>query len=223
MHSSPSDSESVPSADAPHLEQYHDNVRALARGLKRRYNLLMPVEELESAGFIGLYGCWSRYDAAQGPFWRFAKYSVESAMFEEVRRTQTSKKLLAFARANADAAASALTEDDKPTDREWIQDFVTIAENTRIGFQLFSHAPPPRDLSTKHPEQLYSEFEWSKRLHSALDGLPPRLQRLVHQRYFDEMSVPSMAKLHDIDDTRIWHLLRDALNRLRSQLDVDGT
>jgi RNA polymerase sigma factor (sigma-70 family) len=212
---------------AADLAQYHDKVHKLARRLRARYQLQKPLNELVSAGFAALYDRAKHkhheYDPAKGTFWAFVSPGIEGAMWSDVARDGLSRKAYAFAQAHSTARASAFSADDKPTDRELIRDFLTIAENTRLGFRLFMQAPPPRAAAPDSPEDEVAARELRAKLQAAVDALPERHRVMVRQRFQDGLALAEIGTQFDISESRVAHVLREALNTLRASLVADDS
>jgi RNA polymerase sigma factor (sigma-70 family) len=63
--------------------------------------------------------------------------------------------------------------------------------------------------------------EEMQRLNAALETLSPGVRRIVQQRFFDGLSVASIAALHGLSDSGIYNRLRAGLRQLRAVL-IDG-
>jgi RNA polymerase sigma factor (sigma-70 family) len=219
--------EPQPASAADDLEQYHDKVRWLAARLRGRYQLQKPLKELVSAGFAALYDRAKHkhheYDPAKGTFWAFVSPGIEGAMWRDVERDGLSRKAYAFAQAQSTASCSALSAEDKPTDRELIRDFLTIAENTRLGFRLFMQAPPPRAAAPDSPEEEVAARELRAKLETAIDALPDRQRAMIRLRFHNSLSLTEIGAQFRISESRVAHNIREALNTLRANLASDGS
>ena len=68
------------------LREFFPMIRRIARALASRNPSALDVEDLTSAGVIGLLGALARYDPDRATkFWTFAEYRIRGMMLDEMR------------------------------------------------------------------------------------------------------------------------------------------
>lgn len=209
-------------------------VRYLARKFMNRGE---PLEDLIQVGTIGLINAIDRFDPGRGI--RFATYATPTIL-GEIRRyfrdrgwaVKVPRRLQELNLA-ASKAVEALTQrlNRPPTIREIAEELGVgeqealeaielgdLYELPSLDSELGADSDEARSRLQDYVGQVDEEierFERRSRLAQALRGLPPREQKIVRMRFFDNLSQSQVAERLNISQMHVSRLQQRALARLR--------
>lgn len=224
------------------IQQHLSLVYQVAWQVKRRVGDHVTVEELVSAGTLGLIRAVERFDPARGrALSTFAIPRIRGAMLDDLRerdwvprRVRRRMRALSLAArrveqreggpASAEAVASEL---DLPLQGYWRWmdeadgDLVPLqqTESGTEGEGIRSRQVADRTIP--HADDRVLGLERSDRLRDAIDGLPPRMKEVLTLTYYEELGGRAIAQLTGVSESRVSQLKRIALAQLRESLDPD--
>ena len=239
-HSPASDAESATPSDI--VQQHIPLVYQVAWQVKRRIGDHVTVEELVSAGTLGLIRAVERYDPNRGrALSTFAIPRIRGAMLDDLRerdwvprRVRRRMRALLLAtrkveqrdggRASAEAVAREL---ELPIQGYWR--WLDEADGDLVPLQ---HSEPGNDgdgvrsrqvadRSVPRADDTVLGVERSERLRRAIESLPPRMKEVLTLTYYEELGGRAIAELTGVSESRISQLKRIALAQLRESLDPD--
>lgn len=218
-------------------------VRRIATELVLRNPAALDVEDLTSAGVMGLLSAMTRYDPSRDiKFRTFAEYRIRGAMLDEIRAMDWVPRSV---RARIEKFQQASAEFVRTVGRPPTQD--EIAEMLGI---------PPEDMGDILMKEatVLSLDEWVGEedeactlkdmlpakdqvdplaacisnqvgdvLQSAIALLPERQQAIIRQYYFSGMTMKAIGETQGLTESGICRVHADALNRLREALLTLGT
>ena len=191
------------SANARELATEHlDLVTVIARSTRRRLPRYYDLDELESAGALGLVEAASRFNAQLGiPFRAYARTRIRGAILDYLREidplTRTQRQRV--------AAAGVSFHDDQ---LDWIdEEFRDLIE---------ARSATPR------PEPGYVVQLDAALVREAVDDLEPKLRRVIIRYYFDGGTLRSLERSMRMGVSNLSRLHHQALRQLRAQLVARG-
>lgn len=216
--------------EAELIRRHASIIERCARSIATKSGGLTSVEDLWSAGALGLVEAARRFDAGRGvKLETFLERRVRGAMLDELRRADhlprrlrqrvselktTRQRLLAsFGREPERAElASALG-----VDIEEVEAIEGVLE-------------PPMSFGPEHENVLSDEGEPVEldaglevgALLEAIDALPERLRVLLSLRYVEGMTLREIASVLDVSEPRVSQLHQGALAKLRAVMQMEG-
>ncbi len=212
-----------------------------------RYAFYLPaelsIEDLVSAGIIGLLEAIERYDPSfNASLSTFADFRIRGAIIDEVRSMQWVSK---DARKKLDDTRHAYSALEKELNRSASDE--EVAERLHISldelYKTLSTANTMRminleDLgitntegetldileciSDKEGKDILGELnlkELKTTLGSAIDGLPEKERLVMTLYYYEELTMKEIGKVLDISESRVCQLHGKALLKLRSVME----
>lgn len=208
-------------------------IRSLALRVARRLPPYVSVEDLVGAGLLGLVDAYRLYVPERNDrFEPYAMLRIRGAMVDELRsRDVMPRALRTFANKRAEATDTLRVRLRRaPSEAE-------VAVELGIPLAAFQGAcariekglgasPGPlptsdgamalRARSSLAPDELLQKMEAKRAVLSALDALPPRLQRVVELYYADDRSLREIGALLGVTESRVCQLHAEALQRIRA-------
>ncbi len=216
-----------------HLPQ----VKLIARQINDRLPVSVGINDLISAGTIGLIAAIDRYDPSQRVKLRtFAEYKIRGAILDSLRtmdwapRQQRRRgRLMDSAIASLEqklhrkpTASEVAEELSMPVERyqEWLSNnfSLTLGSLDARGVEeqgrcLLHHLA---DQNGSSPSELLERSELEKMLAEAIEGLPSLEKTILSLYYYEEMTLREIARIVDLHESRISQLKSQAIQRLRS-------
>ena len=230
-----------PAARAELLERHLHLVRLLARKLSVRIGGVVEVDDLVSAGTLGLVQALDSYDLSRAnSYATYASRRIHGSMLDELRRRdwvprsvrskarklqQASGKIESvMGRAAGPEEMAAVLEIDVPTYYAWKH---TVDSAVQISLEEgpmseHSEAPMSAVLSTPDLEDSLSTLtreEDVEVLAAALGRLPERERTVLTLYFYEEMNLREIATVLKLTESRISQIRSAALGRLRGMLE----
>jgi RNA polymerase sigma factor for flagellar operon FliA len=213
-------------------------VKALALRLAKRVPAQVEVNELVSAGVIGLVDAASRYEPSLGvPFDAFARRRVHGAMLDSLRGLDWAPRSVRRMRRDLDEAIARLRstlarepeaqeiakelgltepEYDRMLDQVRALDVGAIRQQSagNGGASILELAIDPQEGALERIERA----ELREHLVKALQGLPERERRILSLYYEHELTLAEIGAVIGVGESRVSQLRTQAIARLRSRL-----
>ena len=212
-------------------------VYELAWRLKQQVGHHVTLEELVSAGTLGLIEALERFDTSRGlKLSTFVIHRIRGAMLDDLRRHDWMPRRLRAKTRNLREAerrvsqykvgpcrpeevASALA---LPLDQYWRLrdeagamliplDAAVDPGSGEIGLDQFV-----ADRSQPEPDAPLLDNEMGERIRAALDTLPPRECTVLSLTYFENLSGQAIARVLGVSESRVSQIKRRALATLRT-------
>lgn len=224
-----------------HLSEHLGLVHHVARKLKRGLAAEADLDELVSAGTVGLIHAADSFDASRGlAFSTYAAPRIRGAILDELRKQDHATRSVRRKTRDLAAARDRLTHAlgrrpteaemaealgiDLPTLWRWTADAesaapVSIDRPRREGDE---RAPAPADLLADERAAAVEEHvalsEEAAILREALLGLKEQERVVLSLYYFEELKLHEIAKVLGVTESRVSQIRTRALGRLRTDL-----
>jgi RNA polymerase sigma-B factor len=210
------------------IEQHLPLVRALARRYVRAGE---PLDDLVQAGAIGLINAVDRFDSARGG--ALEAYAVPSILGEIRRHLRDRCDTVRLPR-RVQEQRRALRRADRdllprlgrtPSLGELAARAGVPAAEAAVALGAGAPAPLPGDDDPAAPldiDELGEAIAERLALLAALRGLEERERRIVHLRFYSDLSQAGIARELGLSPVHVSRLLCGALERLRTCLDASS-
>ena len=203
-------------------------VRHLTGKVTARLPLGVDVENLESAGMLGLVEAARRFDASRGvDFKSFAALRIRGAIYDEARRNcplpqEIMQRVMLVAKAQ-DKSPTATSIDDLAAEtglgRDEIADALLAMPLIRMQ-SLDQVVDDPMRQSEPTPDATAERAEQKRLLADAIAALPERERLVVTLYYMDDLRLKEIGEVLKLSESRVSRLLAIAHAHLRSQVSI---
>jgi RNA polymerase sigma factor FliA len=216
-------------------------VRFIARRIHERLPQQVPLDDLYSAGLLGLLDALGRFDPSQQvKFGTFARFRIRGAILDSLRTLDWSPRRLRRSGRAVEQAIQALIGQLRrsPTDIEIAQKLhIPLADYHQLlgdlkGLEIGSlnseriedTAEDELDLLPGRAEDdplfRYLDGEMRERLTTAINDLPERERLIMTLYYYEEVSMKEIGLIIGVVESRISQLHASALLHLRARLSA---
>ncbi len=214
-------------------------VRFIARRIHERLPQHVPIEDLYSAGVLGLLDAFHKFDPSkQVQFRSYAQFRIRGAILDSLRTLDWSPRDLRRKGRAIEQAIQTLTAQygRAPVDLEIAQHMqIDLAayqqllggiEGTRDRYPAFRAVRRFRgrgtDLSANRPEDdplfRYLHTEVRERLTEAINELPERERLVMTLYYYEETTMKEIGLILGVVESRISQIHASAVLHLRARL-----
>jgi RNA polymerase sigma factor FliA len=214
-------------------------VRFIARRIHERLPQHVPIEDLYSAGVLGLLDAFGKFDPSQHVKFRtYAQFRIRGAILDSLRTFDWSpRELRRKARAVEDAIQILTAQCRRsPTETE-------IAQQLHIDLGAYQHLLGELkglEIGTLHPERSsdvgeeelvyvpgrpeddpmfrFLEAEMRERLTKAINDLPERERLVMSLYYYEETTTKDIGEILGVIESRISQIHASAVMHLRARL-----
>jgi RNA polymerase sigma factor for flagellar operon FliA len=225
------------------VELHISMVKAIARRLHNELPVHVDVEDLISAGIVGLISAKEHFKASFGvPANMYFKHRVRGAMLDYLRHQDNLTRTQRIFKKRYDAIARKLAETlhRNPTEEEIAEQFRMSVNDIRqrlVNVNLISlsvtHAKSSShdtddqttlqvaDKSIRQDVEL-EKAQLSRILWACIAELKPRWQRVLTMYYLEEMTMKEIGAVLGVNESRISQLRSNAIERLGFLLESRG-
>lgn len=219
------------------IRKHAPHVKYIAERFAVRLPAHISVEELISAGTMGLFDALNNFDPAKGvKFKTYATYRIKGAMLDELRRMDWVPRSV---RRDTNKIESAINDawnryGREPSDAEVamemgidIDSYYKMLQGAQ-GMRLLSlddggtegtHSSLERLASdTPSPLEEYQKKEIKRALADALKTLSKREQMVMSLYYYDELTLKEIAEVLGVTESRVSQIHSKIILSLRSKL-----
>lgn len=218
-----------------HLPQ----VKLIARRIHERLPASVSLDDLISAGVLGLIAAIDRYDASHDVKLKtYAEYKIRGAILDSLRGLDWAPRQQRKRSKLIESAIAALEQEHhRAPDEEEIaarlglsvteyQDWLTESRGLTLGsLENAGTEEEGCDLlrylsdSDEHwPSQIVERAELEGLLAAAIEKMPHLERTVLSLYYYEEMTLREIAKIVDLHESRISQLKSQAILRLRSHM-----
>lgn len=213
-------------------------IRRIATELVLRNPAALDVEDLTSAGVMGLLSAMKRYDPARETKFRtFAEYRIRGAMLDEIRAMDwvprsVRARIEKFQQASAefvrtvgrlpthDEIAEILGIPPEEMGDNLMKEATVLSLDEWVGDEeetctLKDMLPATGQLD---PLAACISNQVGEVLQAAIARLPQRQQTIIRQYYFSGLTMKAIGETQGLTESGICRVHADALNRLREEL-----
>lgn len=230
-----------PAARTQLLDRYLGLVHHVARQIAARVSDVVEVDDLVSAGTLGLVQALESFDLSRGlAFSTFAIRRVRGSILDELRsRDWVPRSVRAKGRQMAAAVAqleSQLGRAPEPREvagvlaldletywrwREEIDGAVLVSLDGSLAPERAESASLEETLSdpgARLPGERLSQEETVAGLRQAIGMLPPRERTVLALYYYEELNLRQIAEVLHVTESRVSQIRTQALKRLRQRM-----
>lgn len=216
-------------------------VRLLARRMHRRLPVHVGMEELISAGALGLVEAASRFDwGAQVPFAIYARTRVKGAMLDflrgldwgsrslrrQAREMEHAIQALVAKGISAPSEAAIASEMGLPLSQ--YQQFLSDLVSTRLGSLQMESKEDAGEQEidriqgsvTEDPLYRYLQGEVRDRLIAAIDTLPEKERLVLCLHYYEQLTMREVSQVLGFSPSRISQIHSSAIAELRASFSA---
>ncbi len=218
------------------LAEHLPMVRLMARNIHSRLPRHVELEDLVSAGMVGLLDAANKFDMAKnGQFRNYAQFRIRGAILDNLRALDWSPRYLRRKGRAVQQATSILRArlGHSPTDLEVAKELrLGLGEYQRLlselkGLEIGTlHAERPEDAGEEELNCIPSKpeddplfrclrGEVHQRLADAIHELPEREQLVMTLYYYEELTMREIGLALDVVESRVSQLHSAALTRMR--------
>lgn len=214
-------------------------VRFIARRIHERLPQHVPIEDLYSAGVVGLIDAFNKFDPAkQVQFRSYAQFRIRGAILDSLRTLDWSPRELRRKGRAVEQAIQTLTGrfGHPPNDVEIAQEMhLTLGDYQLLlgelkGLEIGSlHAERSEDSGEEELAYLPNrpeddplfrclESEMKSRLSGAVDALPERERLVMTLYYYEELTMKEIGLILGVVESRVSQIHASAVLHLRARL-----
>ena len=219
------------------IREHAPHVKYIAERFAVRLPSHITVEEMESAGTVGLLDALNNFDPAKGvKFKTYATYRIKGAMLDELRRMDWAPRSV---RRDVQRLETALNEaryryGREPSDTEVARElgmdlngYFKMLQSTQ-GVKVLSLDDQRSDGAQSNFEKLASnnrspleevqKKELKLSLAAALKTLSKREQMVMSLYYYDELTLKEIAEILGVTESRVSQIHSKVILSLRTKL-----
>jgi RNA polymerase sigma factor FliA len=214
-------------------------VRLIARRIHERLPQHVPIEDLYSAGVLGLLDAFGRFDPSKQVLFRtYAQHRIRGAILDSLRTLDWGpRELRRRARAVEQAIQSLTVQFHRsPTDIEIAQrlNIPLLAYQQLLGdlkgleigtlYAVRSEDPDEEDLiyiptrPEDNPLFRYLDGEMRDRLTKAINDLPERERLVMTLYYYEEVTMKEIGLIIGVVESRVSQIHASAILHLRARI-----
>jgi RNA polymerase sigma factor for flagellar operon FliA len=214
-------------------------VRSIARRIHERLPQHMPIEDLYSAGVLGLLDAFGRFDPSRQVLFRtYAQHRIRGAILDSLRALDWGpRQLRRKGRAVEDAIQTLIAQFQRsPVDIEIAQKLnISLAAYQQLlgelkGLEIGSvHAQRSEDSDEEDLDLIpgrpdddplfrYLDGEMRERLTTAINDLPERERLVMTLYYYEETTMREIGLILGVVESRVSQIHASAVLHLRARL-----
>jgi len=209
-------------------------IEKVARRLARRLPAHVEIDDLVSAGVIGLMEAAERFDPKRvDRFEAFAEFRIRGAMLDDLRARDTlSRDMRRLSNELREATRKLESELGRTPDQEELAETLGLNMNqlhTRqqklSGSQVvgIDDAGPDfldrtTDVTSPDPFEVTAHREALGHLVAGIDGLPEKMQQVLSLYYCENMNLKEIGEILGVTESRVCQIHGEATRRLRETL-----
>jgi RNA polymerase sigma factor FliA len=210
-------------------------VRFIARRIHERLPQHILIEDLYSAGLMGLLDAASKFvPSMHVQFRSYAQFRIRGAIIDSLRHSDWGSRRLRRKGRDIENASQTLTAQlgHVPGDREVAQQLnIGLAAYQRLLCELkclelgWLYSPEFTVLPSRpeeDPLSLFLNAELRERLADAISKLTEQERRVLTLYYYEELKQREIGSILGVKESRISQVLSSAVLHLRAQLAVLG-
>jgi RNA polymerase sigma factor FliA len=217
-----------------YVTRYYSHVEKVARRLVRKLPRHVDLDDLVSAGMIGLIEAAERFDPSRGEkFEAFAEFRIRGAMLDELRsRDSLSRDMRRLHRELQEATQSLANQlgrtpgEAEVAERmgisleEMRQRQSKVAGSSVVGFDDADPAflDTTADERAIDPSDLAARRELYDQMVQHIEALPGKMQQVLSLYYCESLNLKEIGAVLGVTESRVCQLHGEATKRLRASL-----
>lgn len=208
-------------------------IRCIAARLARRLPSHLRLDDLTSAGYIGLVTAYRRFDRSRGDdFHAYAERRIRGAMLDELRAIDPLTRDLRFlanriasARRGLEARLGRAAREEEVagalgmTLEEYRRHAAKVSVGPTVSIEDPADDEGSMDLPDRDAEPADERLATEQSKHAvrgAIDKLPPRLRQVVQLYYGEGRTLRDIGNMLGVTESRVSQLQSEAVQRLRA-------
>jgi RNA polymerase sigma factor for flagellar operon FliA len=216
------------------IEEYLPFVKRVAQRLARRLPSHIALEDLVSAGVVGLLEAMNRYDSSRVTnFEKFAEFRVKGAILDELRRRDLMARDARIESKNIESAIGELTRElSRDPEEEEIAERLDISvETLRTKLEKLTPVrvvsftdvyPMNMPSESASPFDEFAKKELLEQMAHAITKLGERHQQVLQLYYHEDLTLKEIGRVLDVTESRVCQILSEATLRLRAILNPEA-
>lgn len=205
--------------------QYLPMVRTLARRLGRRLPPYIELDDLVSAGVVGLMEALGRFDPERNTaFVTFAEFRVRGAMLDELRRRDLMARDARAEFKRLEGAVEALSQSfgRAPSDEELAAhlgcSLKALAQKMQrhVPVRICAFEEDAAQTSHASPFEALDHTQRLANLTHAVARLTKRQQQVLHLYYKEELTLREIGSVLEVSESRVSQLMTHITLQLRA-------
>ena len=222
--------------------KYAPLIKYIAHRLAMRLPAHISVEDLISAGAIGLMDAVNKFDPGKKvQFSTYAEYRIKGAMLDELRALDWVPRSVRQKRSRLDKACALLEkEKGRPAEDEEVAEalgvslegfYVLLNETNGVSFLDIDHVPRKltglneedllqllMDDESRDPSFQLTLMELKRTLAQAIDKLTQKEKTIIALYYQEELTLKEIGSIMGFTESQICQIHSKVILKLRSQL-----
>ncbi|MDD5435911.1 MAG: FliA/WhiG family RNA polymerase sigma factor [Nitrospira sp.] len=226
------------------IQEYGSKIKYMAYRLSYRLQPDIDIDDLMSAGIIGLMDAMDKYDPEKETLFKtYAEFRIRGAMLDEIRamdwipRSVKEKSGLLYktiielekrlGRPPAEDEIAAHLNMSIPEYQDFltqahassmisIEDLGVNLDNDRDVFEYIGEA------EGRDPLTLLLKKDTKKSLVTAIEKLPEKERKVISLYYYNEMTMKEIGAILDVTESRVSQLHTQAMFRLKGKLQENN-
>jgi len=219
-----------------HLPQ----VRLIARRIRDRLPESVSLEDLVSAGIVGLIAAVDQYNPAHNvKLKKYAEHKIRGAILDSLRgldwaprQRRKKAKQIEFAISRAEQRLHRIPHEDEiaaemGVDLEEYHRWLVEVQGLNIGSLEYTREDGEgkglleylSDDQDQLPSRLLERSQLEQLLSAAIRKIPPMERTVLGLYYLEELTLREIAQVVDLHESRISHLKSQAILRLRADIE----
>jgi RNA polymerase sigma factor FliA len=209
-------------------EAYIPFVRKIAGRIARRLPESVDLDDLVSAGTIGLMEAMNRYDPSGGrDFKVYAEYRVKGAILDELRRADPLNRAARYTQNKVLNKTAQLTNEfGRPPEveevaaalRTSVSDYVSKISPMQTLRVVSMDTDAMQSGVVVNQEDLVAKKQTMVLVRKALESLSERNQMVLNMYYVDQLTQSQIGEVLGVSESRICQILSESLKRVRRQV-----
>ena len=214
--------------------KFYPHIEKVARRLARRLPAHIEIDELVSAGAMGLMEAAERFDSKRAiGFEDFAKFRIRGAMLDDLRARDTlSRDMRRLSNELSKAMRKLESQLGRSPDQEELAnalglnvDKLHTRQQKLSGSSVVGLDDAGSDLlertsdnNSPDPFEITAHREALARLVSGIDDLPEKMQQVISLYYCEDMNLGEIGHILGVTESRVCQIHAEATRRLRESL-----
>ncbi len=221
------------------VREYLPLVRKVAFRIARHLPSTVDVDDLISAGCVGLLSAADRFDPDRGlEFSSFAEFRIKGAILDNLRvmdpiprRSRQRIQALDKTRQKLTSEFGRPPDDDEMAQamglepEEYQKMLAGLSPCMELSHVIYDKGSTPLKVTQatglSSPHSIMAHKELRRRLVKAIKSLPERERTVISLYYYAKLSYKQIAILFDVTESRVCQIHKDAVRRMKPVIEGD--